>query len=265
MVNPLGIMALVVVLASCANNSTQQERDPIELAGLYTEMGLAYLQRGENERARERLEKALNLDPKSANARHYLAEVYNRLGQVESADKSFLQALELTPQDPNLQNNYGAFLCGKKRYEEALRYFKQAADNREYRTPFLAYENAGRCLVAAQRYDEAEGFLKQALEQQSKLPNSLFGMAELLYQKRHYLKARAYLERYLEVGATSPEVLWLAIQIEGALNDQQAVAKYGEQLTKQHADSAQAKKFLQMGKRSAAPDGGESMNPRADQ
>jgi type IV pilus assembly protein PilF len=239
----LGLLMLLLLITSCATTQTNSQADEKELAKIYLDMGLVYLRRGELALAQERLEKSLSIRPKDPDALHYIAEVYNRLGKIPEAEKNYRKALELKPQDPNLLNNFAAFLCSQTHYDEAERIFLKVASNPAYTTPYLAYENAGRCVLRQGKKEKAEGYFVKALRAQPKLPNSLFHMAELQFDQENHFKARAYLERYLEVGGKSPDVLLLGYQIEKSLGDDQMAAKYANQLITEYRDAEQTERL----------------------
>ena len=63
------------------------------------------------------------------------ALVYAAMNDGERADANFRQGLKLTPKDPELNNNYGWYLCQTGRQREAIRYFDVAAADHTYATP----------------------------------------------------------------------------------------------------------------------------------
>lgn len=232
---------LLIFLSGCAiqPSTTVTPENDLELAEIYKNMGIAYLRRGEVERAQERLEKSVSINAEDSDVLYLLAEVYSRLGRTAEAEEYFRKAMILKPDDPNLLNNFAVFLCSQQKYEEAEEIFIRVADHPSYATPYLALENAGRCVLRNNEKDKAETYFSKALRMQPKLPNALFYMAELKYTKGKYLKARAFLERYLEVGAEGPQVLLLGYQIEMKLGDENVAADYADRLVKQYRDSEQ--------------------------
>ena len=252
------IVFVVCLVVGCASRPDVPETaDAEELAGIYTEMGLAYLKRGQYERARGRLEKALALVPDSAAALHYVAEVYSRLGEPENAEANFRKALQLTPADPNLQNNFAVFLCAHNKLEEADQFFNKAMINPEYVSPYVAAENAGRCALKSGDKITAERYFRKALKEQPKTASALYHMAVIQFDKKEFFKARAYIERYQEVGPQTAEMLWLGIQIEKELGDSQMVANYSELLKQGFRNSPEAEKLYHMEKEALKDDDNE--------
>jgi len=234
-------MLVALMLTGCAAPGSKNDKGA-DLAAIYADMALGHMQRQPPDylRAKEKLEKALEADPKLVRAHHYAAELYARTDEPEKAELHFRQALELAPRDPNLKNNFGAFLCARDRFAEAEKQFLAAIDDPAYTTPHLAYENLARCALRAPDAAKAERYFNEALKRQPTLPVSLFNMAQLQYDKREYFKARAFLERYLGVGAATPPVLLLAVQIEKALGDSAMVAHYAQELRSNFPDSREA-------------------------
>ncbi|MDX1251262.1 MAG: type IV pilus biogenesis/stability protein PilW [Gammaproteobacteria bacterium] len=223
--------ALVLTLAACAPSPARKAAEQAESpAQAYTNLGLAYLQQGNRKLAVEKLQRALEADPDFPAAHHYIAEAYQQSGQMDKAEQHYQRAVKLDPSDPMLQNNFGAFLCGRGNYEGAEKQFLSAAKNPRYETPELAYENAGMCSQRVPDAQKAEQYFRAALEINAKLPGSLYQMAALNYDKKNYLPARAYLQRYLAVAPHTPQSLWLGVRIERELGDNATVAEYAKQL-----------------------------------
>jgi type IV pilus assembly protein PilF len=209
-------------------------------------MGLSYLRRGELDRAMERLQKAESMDPDAPGLKHYFGELYSRLDQPEKAEEYFRDGIEADPDDSGLRNNFAVFLCSRERWQEAETHFMAAAGNPAYATPHVAYENAARCAMRQPDARKAEKYFREALSLQPRLPNSLRAMAELQFDKREFLSARAYLQRYFEVAAKTAHTLWLGVRIERQLGDEAQARKYGEQLLDDYPRSREAELFASL-------------------
>ena len=79
--------------------------------------------------------------------------------------------------------------------------------------------NAGNCARSAGDLKRAEENFRKALAVKPRFGEALFQMADLEYSQTEYMSARAFLERYLEVGRTSPATLWLGVRIERGLGN----------------------------------------------
>src|SRR5690606_32208912 len=84
------------------------------------------------------------------------------LGDARHAEENFLQAMKLSPNDPDLSNNYGWFLCENGRAQQSIPYFEAAVKNKTYRSPAKALSNAGVCSLMLKNTAEAERYLNEA-------------------------------------------------------------------------------------------------------
>jgi type IV pilus assembly protein PilF len=213
----LGLFFAVVGAHAEDIKLTKKQRQ--EAALVNTQLAMAYMREGDLNTARTKLEKALDQDPDTASVQMAAGFLYDRLGDDEKANASFERAMKLGRNDPVVMNNYAAFLCrkGDKKVGEA--YFLRAAENPLYRTPEVAYANAGRCARADGRPKEAEQYFRRALAIRQDQLDSLFEMAEIAHESGNNLQARAFLDRYAESAPVSATSLWLAYRIEQALGD----------------------------------------------
>ena len=168
-----------------------------------------------------------------------------RLGRVEEAETHYRRAIELNPGDSAAQTNYGSFLCRTGRYEEGEQRFVAALKNSLYDRPEVAYSNAGVCVKRAGEFVKAETYFRAALERNPRIPSALLGMSEVSFAKQRYLPARAYLQRYLDVGPHSAKTLWLGVRIERELGDQQTEREYAARLKTQFPDSDETQLLLE--------------------
>jgi type IV pilus assembly protein PilF len=225
--------AMTAAAAGCSTTATgPMQSNPQTAAHLNAELGLAYMEQGNNEEALKKLKHALELNPDSASANHYIAELYRKLGKTREAETHYRKALSLTPSDPMLLNNYGVFLCSQQRLDEALEKFQAAVKQAFYKTPEVAYDNAGLCALQIPDTAKAEEYFRNALRLNPRMPDALYELADLSFKQGKYLHARAFVQRYLDVAKPNPQILWLAVRVERKLGDKAAAAGYAKQLRK---------------------------------
>ncbi|MGE0081381.1 MAG: type IV pilus biogenesis/stability protein PilW [Thiohalomonadaceae bacterium] len=234
------VLAAALLLSACSGMPTRDPRS----AQVNAELGLRYMLQGQNEIALEKLNRALEQDPKSPVAHHYLAELYRRLGESEDADRHFRRAIDLDDTNSSIYNNYGVFLCNEKRYEEAEKQFLKVLANPVYAGRAQTLENLGVCMRAAGDSAKATEYFRKALQADPKSAIALLGMAELSHAAGNALSARAYLQRYNEVGPHTPESLWLGVRVERALGNKGAAGSYGLLLKNRFPDSQEAGRYL---------------------
>ena len=206
-------------------------------------LAAAYIQRGQYEAAMEKLNRAQEQDPKSAEAETVLGVLYETIGDRDEAGIHYRRAVQLGPEDPNALNNYGTWLCQDGRIQQAEKQFLAAADSRFYRTPEVALTNAGSCAMRDDQVVKAEQYFRRALDINAGYPDALYQLASLKYGQGDYMRARAFLQRYLEVAPADAESLLLAIRVEKALGDDDAARNYRNALMADFPDSAEARKL----------------------
>lgn len=243
------LLALALACSGCATTPTDPERlpdtDPLKIASLNTELGVEYMRKGDNEVALRKLEKALAAAPNFAGAHSAMGLLYARLGQIDEAESHFREATRLAPEDSSILNNFGQFLCQRQRWDEADALFQRAVKNALYETPEVAYANAGTCAKASGDLAKAEGYFRQALQLDAELGPALLGMAELSFEQKRYLPARAYLQRLSAVAPQTPRTLWLGVRVERALGDRDAADSYALALKNRFPDSDETRHLLE--------------------
>jgi type IV pilus assembly protein PilF len=219
--------------------------EPVKAAQINLEMGIDYLRKGNLNQAKEKIDKALDQDPRNPKAQMTAGMLYDRLGETSKAEGHFTRGLALDPENPEVQNNVGAYLCQKGKYERGEKLVLEAAGNALYRTPEAAYLNAAQCARGAGDLKRSEENLRKALAVRPKFGDALIQLADLSYKQTDYLSARGFLERYLAVGRNTPASLWLGVQIERSLGNVSAAQNYAQRLKSEYPRAAQTKELLE--------------------
>lgn len=236
----LGIIILLLTSGCGSTKSLNIQDDeyvPAQPAAINLQLGVAYMNRGDNPTAMTRLKKAIRYDPNYADAHNAIAILYERLGQDAQAGEHYEIAALLKPNDSSIHNNYGQYLCKKGFAEQAEQHFLLAISDPLYQQPEIPYTNAGMCAVRNNQLDKAEDYFHKALSRNPNLTNALFQMANVAYEKKHYQEARDYLARYVAIAKHNAQTLWLGIRIERALNNKDTEASYAILLRSQFPDS----------------------------
>lgn len=239
------LLLCVALVSACANPSVNSKGDSAQRdsARIHTELGAGYFARNQIAIALEEFTEASRIDPSYPMAHNGLGLVYSTLGEDSKADASFRRAINLDPRNPEARNNYGTFLCSRNRVDESIVQFMEAVKDPLYVTRDAAYLNAGLCALKKGDVDGAESYLQKALQVQPLLHRASYELALIQYNRKQYGLAREYLRVPL-VGNPSPEILWLAIQVERQLGDKNAIASYALELRSNYPDSEQTKALL---------------------
>jgi type IV pilus assembly protein PilF len=219
----------------------QQEATPQYRAQLHTELGAGYYERGQMDVAIEELTEAVKLDPNNAKAYNVFGLVYAVLGENQKAEQSFQRALQLAPQDSEVRQNWGWYLCTHGRARESIPEFEAAVRNPLYRTPEVALLNAARCSASYGDVRVAESYFRRTLQVAPNNPAAAYGLAQLSYKSGRYDDARAWMRPVMQQQSPPAEVLYLGLCIERKLGDRQSELSYASQLRNRFPDSPEAK------------------------
>jgi type IV pilus assembly protein PilF len=239
------IVALAICVGGCATDNSVTKAQPERAAEINLELGIEHLRKGNLQQAKEKVDRALEQDPKLARAHLVAGMLYNRLGDERQAESHYERAISLDPKNPEFKNNYAVYLCQQKKYERGKKVALEAAADRLYKTPEVAFLNAGNCSLGAGDLKGAEDNFRKALTAKPRFGEALFQMADLEYRQTEYMSARAFLERYLEVGRTSPATLWLGVRIERGLGNKAQAQHYAQRLKTEYPSATQTKELLE--------------------
>ncbi len=230
--------------SSDSRNPTKP-RDARTRAKLHTELGSLYLHGGNLAVALEELTIAISIDPEYAKAYATRGLAGFHVHEIPFADQDFRRALSLDANDPEINNNYGWFLCQIGRGKEAIDFFQRAIKNPLYATPEKAYLNAGACYAKLGDLATAEDYVQHSLRIVQNNPPALLQLASINYRRGHLEQAKQELSDLLRNQEPSAEALWLGVRVERRLGDRVAEAKYASQLRRKFPLSPEAQELLQ--------------------
>ena len=241
-------LALLVAAAGCVTKPapepvsetgvmTGEAGDPRNRARIHTELASLYFERGNMGVALEELRIATTADPSYALAHGMFGLVYLELRETQLAEQSFQRGLGLAPQDPDLNHNYGWFLCQTKRENEAIKYFMQAIRNPLYTSPGRSFAAAGICALRKNEIKDAEQYFLRALKIDPDDPASLLQLGQIRYRQGNYDESRQLVSRFNKLVEPTPESLWLALRVERKLGERIAEANWAGQLRRRYPGS----------------------------
>ncbi len=210
---------------------------PRNRARIHTELATLYYTRGNMSVALEELRAAVAADATYGIAHGIFGLVYMELRENDLARQSFERALSHAADDPDINHNYGWFLCQTGKAGDAAPYFRRALGNPLYATPARSYAAAGTCALRVGTLAEAEDNLERALRADPEQPTALLQSAQLRYRQARFSDARQFVVRHARVAEATPESLWLALRIERRLGARAEELSYGNQLRRRFPGS----------------------------
>ncbi len=211
--------------------------EPRNRARIHTELGAAYYERGNMAVALEHLRTATAADPElCARLQHARPGVRGSEGKQAGAEQLRARA-EPCAGRPDINHNFGGFLCRTNREDESIKYFLQAVSNPLYTQPWRSYSAAGLCTLNKGKVKEAEEFFQRALRLEPDDPTALLSMAQIRYRQGNLEEARKLVLRFNKIVNPNAESLWLALRVERKLGERNAEAGYANQLRRRFVNS----------------------------
>jgi type IV pilus assembly protein PilF len=226
-----------------ASSASPPEQDAGRRAGLRLKLASTYYQKGQLNVAIEEANRAIEIQPSLAEAYSLLGLVYMDLGDRPQAEANFERAIHMQPDNPEIGNNYGWYLCRTGRERQSVEYFQRAALNRRYATPAMALQNAGVCMAQAGDLEQAERLLKQSFEADAGNPITQFHLARVYLRLGRIDRAAFYYEILQRSIDGSSEVTWLGLRIARAKGDLRTEQQLADELRRRFPSSREVERL----------------------
>jgi len=237
MVFALGVSALsLTACSSQSSTSPYANINAIQAAKTRISLGLTYLQNGNYTQAKANLDKAMQFAPGLMDSHFAMAYYLQSVDEGLQAERSYQQALQLSPSNADLLNSYGAFLCSQGRFAEAKDYLKAAIATQQYSYAASTYENLAICSQAQAEIGEAIQYLKTALSHEPGRIKSAWLLLELTVSTERWLEAKAALSRFEKIAPINARSLEYTIMIEQGLGNHANARGYTKKLNDLYPD-----------------------------
>lgn len=224
------IVAAALSLTACVtvteSDNSNLKGDPVEMAESRIALGLAYLDNGHMIKARENLEKAMQHAPHYYRSQLSMAHYFETVGETDSARDTYRSALRDHPENGNVLNNYGTFLCKHGEYQQADKYFNLAVEQPYYYLISASYENAAFCSLKSGDIDKAADYFKRALDHDPMRIRSLLQLTKLEIEHGDYTEARIKLMNFHQRYGYQKASLRLLVELEKRAGNKVLEQKY---------------------------------------
>lgn len=254
-----GLVGAVMLLAGCNTSPSRPdlgEQASVDLAvsrqttgsseqqraKVHTDLGRLYLLDGRYEIALEEARIALDADGGYAPAHNLRGLTYMVLGKHELAEDHFRRALGLARNDPEINNDYGWFLCQTGRAKASISHFRVTISNPLFQAPVKPLTNAGLCLLLV-REDrptedrQAEDYFLRALRIDSRHTTALFWLADIAYRGGRFNDAQMRLKEMHKIIEPVAPSAWLALRLARKMGDRDEEARMMGLLKRKYRDS----------------------------
>jgi type IV pilus assembly protein PilF len=253
----VGLLLVGASLVSGCSTSSSSETKVADIAGkttaaqraqIHTELASEYFRLGKMAVALESANQATKVFPSHAPAYNMLALIHMELQENDKAQAAFEQAIKFAPDDSNVLNNYGWFICQRVDAKRSLVYFERAIKNPLYSSPERALYNGGVCARRAGDLRAAEVNFNATLKRDPQFAPALVELADIAFSQSRFKDADDFFARYNAL-IREPDAngLLLGAKIARAMNDRNAEAGYIAQLRRRFPESPQAIEASQRG------------------
>ncbi|MGB9596664.1 MAG: tetratricopeptide repeat protein [Candidatus Poribacteria bacterium] len=180
------------------------EYDP-NLADAYVALGLAYNQMDMPEQATAEFEKAIKVDPNNLRAHIYLAQDYDKIGDYQKVIFHLSRAVELDDSNPQVLKSYAGMLLKygsdddtSKARDILAKAIQMLPDDAEVNM------NYGYTLYLESKFNEAIKYLKKALEIQPNYAEANYNIGLAYSRIGEYKLAKQHWEKVIEQAPDTP-------------------------------------------------------------
>ncbi len=200
----LARVALGLILLFGAACATSQRRPGVEglSADKLKELGEKYLVAGNMEQALKYLGDAEKKTPNDPQIQYDFGLAYGAMRQPDKSLAYFQKALALKPDYPEAHNAMGALHAEQGRSEEAREAFNRALAVPTYKTPYFAHFNLGRLYEKEGNLTQAIAEYREAVNLNPQYLSAYYRMGTLLETQDRYDEA---LQAYRDAISVSPD------------------------------------------------------------
>lgn len=214
-------------------------------ARIRIELASGYFEQGQTTVALDEIKQALAADPNYAPAYNLRGLVYMQLNEPALAESSFNRAVQLNPRDADAMHNLGWMWCQQGRVVPSLEQFGRALAVPGYTNAARTWMAQGVCQVRAGQNAEAEKSLTRAFELDASNPITMYNLARLQLQRGDALRAQFHVRRLnASPDLVNAESLWLGLRVERRLGNQDGVRQLADQLRQRYPNSPEWAKYL---------------------
>ena len=224
--------------------TASDQTDADRRAKLHMELGSAYFARGQSTTALDEVKQVLQAKPDMSEAYNLRGLIYAAIGEAGTAEDSFRRAIALDARNGDARHNFAWFLCQQRRWKDADAQFTETLAVPGYQAASRTLLTQGVCQARAGQMADAERTLSRAYELEPGSPTMAVNLAEVLYRRGEFERARFYVRRVnTKDELVSAQTLWLAARIERKLGEDARVQALGADLHKRFPQSPEVLLF----------------------
>lgn len=197
----MAALLMILLLVGCAPNENVKKQG--ESA---RNLGEAYMAQGNYTSALKEFLNAEQLIPDDPYLQNDLGLVYMARERMDLSIQHFKKALSLKPNYAPAMNNLGTAYIAQQNWDAAIGCFKSITGDLLYATPHFPLSNLGLVYYNLKNYDLSAKYYGDALKLDPKYPPALRGLSRVYLAQGKTAEAIALLEEGVKGSPKSPEL-----------------------------------------------------------
>ena len=159
------------------------------------------------QRARESFKQnleAATLNPADASAHYNLGLIHQQRGELEAARERFERAIQIDEDEIDAHYQLGRIALQQKRFADAVRNFEQVVGRDQAHSQHEIWREVGATYIAAGQFEDARDALERFLENRPSDPEALYLMGRAYAGLGHRREAASSMQACIEAVKTAP-------------------------------------------------------------
>jgi tetratricopeptide (TPR) repeat protein len=152
---------------------------------------------------RQNLE-AATLNPADSSAHYNLGLIHQQRGELDAARERFERAVQIDNDEIDAHYQLGRIAVTQKRLAEAIRHFEQVVTRDPAHAQHEIWREVGATYLAAGQFEDARNALEQFLERRPSDPEALYLMGRAHAGMGHQREAASSMQACIEAVKTAP-------------------------------------------------------------
>lgn len=160
-----------------------------------------------SQRARESFKQnleAATLNPADASAHYNLGLIHQQRGELAAARERFERAIQIDEEEIDAHYQLGRIARAQKRFADAIKNFEQVVARDQSHSQHEIWREVGATYISAEQYEDARNALERFLEQRPSDPEGLYLMGRAHAGLGHRREAASSMQACIEAVKTAP-------------------------------------------------------------
>jgi tetratricopeptide (TPR) repeat protein len=147
---------------------------------------------------------AATLNPADASAHYNLGLIHQQRGELDAARERFERAIQIDVEEIDAHYQLGRIAVQQKRYADAVRHFEQVVSRDPSHSQHEVWREVGATYLAAGQFDDARDALERFLDKRPSDPEALYLMGRAHAGLGHRREAANLMQACIEAVKTAP-------------------------------------------------------------